>query len=103
MEGVPDPPQAHGVLSPLFFRIVGKGKPLGGTGIDEKNLFMVGEGGQDCFAYLAQRQAKDGKGLAIESFGLDLLSGKPEGVAILDGIINYARNPLMTVIMRQCP
>ena len=81
----------EGVLSPLLFRIVGKGKPLSGVGIDEKNLFMVGEGGQGCFAYLARREANDGKGFAIESFGLDLMSGKPEGVAILDGIVAHLR------------
>ena len=62
-------------------------------GIDEKHLFMVGEGGQGCFAYLMRRQAKDGRGFAIESFGLDFLAGKPEGVAILDGMIDYVQNP----------
>ena len=81
----------EGVLSPLLFRIVGKGKPLDGTGIDQKGLLMVGEGGQGCFAYLARRQAKDGKGVAIESFGLDLLSGLPEATAILDGVIDELR------------
>ena len=81
----------EGVLSPLLFRIVGKGKPLDGAGVDEKGLLMVGEGGQGCFAYLARRQAKDGKGLAIESFGLDLLSGLPEATAILDGAIDELR------------
>ena len=78
----------EGALSPLLFRIVGKGKPLDGAGIDEKDLYMVGEGGQGCFAYLARRQSKDGKGVAIESFGLDLLSGLPEATAILDGVID---------------
>ena len=81
----------EGVLSPLLFRIVGKGKPLDGAGIDEKDLLMVGEGGQGCFAYLVRRQAKDGKGVAIESFGLDLLSGLPEATAILDGMIDELR------------
>ena len=79
----------EGFLSPLLFRIIGNGKPLSGSGIAEKDLFMVGEGRDDCFAYLAQR--KVGEGVAVESFGLDLLSGKPEGTAILDGMINFAR------------
>ena len=78
----------EGALSPLIFRIVGKGKPLGGAGMDERDLFMVGEGGSDCFAYLARRRI--GEVRAVESFGLDLLSGKPEGTAILDGMIRYA-------------
>ena len=51
---------------------------------------MVGEGGGDCYAYLARRRA--GSGIAIESFGLDLLSGTPEGTAILDGMLEFARS-----------
>ncbi|MBR3221176.1 MAG: hypothetical protein IKF72_03010 [Kiritimatiellae bacterium] len=79
----------EGFLSPLLFRIIGNGKPLAGSGIAEKDLFMVGEGREECFAYLAQRNVGDG--VAVESFGLDLLSGKPEGAAILDGMIDFAR------------
>ena len=80
----------EGYLSPLLFRIVGKGRPLDDAGYREDDLFMVGEGGKKCFAYLARRKA--GEGIAVESFGLDLLSGRPEGEALLDGIIDYARN-----------
>ena len=79
----------EGHLSPLLFRIVGKGKPLAGSGYKEEDLFMVGEGGEKCFTYLAMR--KVGEGMVVESFGLDLLSGKPEGEAILDGMIDYTR------------
>ena len=79
----------EGVLSPLLFRIVGKGFPLIGGRRDENDLFMVGEGGSDCYTYLARR--RKGKGVVYESFGLDLLSGKPEGTAILDGMIDCAR------------
>ena len=79
----------EGFLSPLLFRIIGNGRRLFGSGIAEKDLFMVGEGREDCFAYLARRRVGDG--VAVESFGLDLLSGKPEGTAILDGMINFAR------------
>ena len=79
----------EGHLSPLLFRIVGVGLPLRGAGREVKDLLMVGEGGQDCFAYVALR--RDSKGLAVESFGLDLLSGKPEANALLDGMIDYAR------------
>ena len=82
----------EGVLSPLLFRIIGKGKPLARSGIAESDLFMVGEGGSECSAYLFRR--KVGQGKAIESCGLDLLSGNPEGSAILDGMINFARNGL---------
>ena len=78
-----------GHLSPLLFRIVGNGKPLDGAGYKEEDLFMVGEGGKECFAYLAKR--KVGEGVVVESFGIDLLSGTPEGTVILDGMFDYAR------------
>ena len=80
----------EGHMSPLVFRIVGEGLPLRGSGRDGKDLLMVGEGGQDCFAYVALRRG--GGGLAVESFGLDLISGKPEGTAILDGMIDFTRS-----------
>ena len=79
----------EGFLSPLLFRIVGTGKPLDGAAYKEEDLFMVGEGGEKCFAYLGRRNVGDG--VVVESFGLDLLSGKPEGTAILDGVIDYVR------------
>ena len=80
----------EGHMSPLVFRIVGEGLPLRGAGREGKDLLMVGEGGQDCFAYVALRRG--GGGLAVESFGLDLVSGKPEGTAILDGMIDFTRS-----------
>ena len=52
---------------------------------------MVGEGGSGCFVYLALRRAKDGRGAAVESFGLDLLSGLPEAAVLLDGMVDYVR------------
>ena len=88
----------EGYLSPLLFRIVGVGLPLRGAGREVKDLLMVGEGGQDCFAYVALRRSD--KGLAVESFGLDLLSGKPEGTALLDGMIDYARESVAASIDR---
>ena len=71
---------------PLLFRIIGKGKPLDGVAKDGAELLMVGEGGNECFAYLVRR--REGGSDVLESFGLDLLSGKPEGTAILDGMIS---------------
>ena len=79
----------EGVLSPLLFRVIGKGLPLGdGTALAGKTPLMVGEGGADCFAYVVESE-RDGARL-VESFGLDLLSCKPEGTAILDGMIARA-------------
>ena len=79
----------EGVLSPLIFRIIGNGLPLKGSRRSADDLFMVGEGGDDCYLYLARRV--EGKGVVFESFGLDLLSGTPEGASILDGMIGCAR------------
>ena len=80
----------EGFLSPLLFRVVGKGRPLGdGSGMAGKSLLMVGEGGTDCYAYVAE-SARGGARL-VESFGLDLLSGKPEAAAVFDGMVARAR------------
>ena len=76
----------EGCLSPLLFRIIGKGKPLDGAVKDVAELLMVGEGGNECFAYLVRR--REGGSDVLESFGIDLLSGKPEGTSILDGMIS---------------
>ncbi len=79
----------EGFLSPLIFRIIGNGLPLKDSKRGADDLFMVGEGGDDCYLYLARRV--EGNGVAFESFGLDLLSGKPEGASILHGMIDCAR------------
>ena len=76
----------EGVLSPLLFCIIGRGRPLEDSSIDEKDLLMAGEGGSGCFAYLMHRRECGRE--VLESFGLDILSGKPEGTAILDGMIS---------------
>ena len=81
----------EGVLSPLLFRIIGNVKELAGSQHGESELFMVGEGGSGCFVYLALRRAKGGLGVAVESFGIDLLSGLPEAAVLLDGMIDYVR------------
>lgn len=79
----------EGVLSPLLFRVVGEGAPLGKVKDSVGEPLMIAEGGTDCFVYLARRK-KAGAGTVLESFGLDLLSGTPEGTAILDGMIDAA-------------
>ncbi|MBR4654874.1 MAG: hypothetical protein IKO72_16070 [Kiritimatiellae bacterium] len=78
-----------GYLSPLLFRILGRGRALNVEPRYKGEFFMVGEGGSDCFVYLARRAI--GSCDVLESFGLDLLSGKPEGTAILDGMIDFLR------------
>ena len=80
-----------GVFDQLFFRIGREGTPLPVVGVGEKDLVMFGEGGEHCYAYLAERHKKGGaKGFMVS--GLDLLTDTPEGTAILDGIIAWLRD-----------
>lgn len=88
-----------GALSPLSFRILKQGRPLPFAGILPDEMIVVGEGGQGYFLYAAE--ARMGAGRALMTFGLDVLSGTPEGTCLLDGLIRYARsdafNPKGTV------
>ena len=46
------------------------------VGVGEKDLVMFGEGGEHCYAYLAERHKKGGaKGFMVS--GLDLLTDTP--------------------------
>jgi hypothetical protein len=81
----------EGYLSPLAFRILKTGQRLpafGGLHPDE--MFIVGEGLDSYFLYAGEGRA--GQGRALVTFGLDLLSGHPEGTCLLDGLIRYARS-----------
>ena len=48
---------------------------------------VVGEGGADCFVYLAERRV--GPSRVLECHGLDLQSDTPEGNALLAGFVRY--------------
>ena len=50
-------------------------------------LVVDSEGRDVCYAHLAEI----GNGGHLASWGLDLLSGRPEATAILDGMIDYIR------------
>ena len=78
----------EGVLSPLLFGTIGKGRKLPFTGADARTLIVAGEGGAACYAYMAEPE----KGRSLATWGLDLLSGRPEATAILDGMISYLAN-----------
>lgn len=81
----------EGFLSPLAFRILKTGQKLPAfSGLHPDEMFIVGEGLDSYFLYAAQGRA--GQGKALLTFGLDLLSGHPEGTCILDGLIQYARS-----------
>ena len=75
----------EGFLSPLLFGTIGKGRKLPFAGADAKTLIIAGEGGDSCYAYMAELES----GRQIATWGLDLTSGRPEATAILDGIISY--------------
>ena len=80
----------EGVLTPLMFRIVKEGAhPLSSGGLRLSAPLIVGEGRKDCYLYLGEVEC--GKGRMMASFGLDVLSGTPEGTALLDGIMDELR------------
>ena len=80
-----------GYLSPLAFRILKKGQKLPALrGLPPDQMFVVGEGLDSYFLYAGEARIKQGR--ALMTFGLDLVSGYPEGTSILDGLIRYARS-----------
>lgn len=80
----------NGCLSPLTFRIVKEGRPLPFPGVSPENMIVVGEGRENFFLYAGEAQCD--KGRAIFTYGLDLLSGTPESLCILDAMIRYAQS-----------
>ena len=80
----------EGALTPLLFRVVKEGAfELSRKELTVVSPVIVGEGKKDCFLYLGEIKADQGRHMA--SFGLDILSGTPEGTAILDGVIDELR------------
>jgi len=78
----------EGALTPLLFRIVkDKGLALPALGLKGDDLIIVGEGGEQCCCYLAERRIGASKVLACH--GLDLVSDLPEGNALLAGMVEY--------------
>ena len=75
-----------GLISPLLFRILKEGRKLPVSGIAQKDLIVAGEGGSACYLYLAERRGSGGGRVFVVS-GLDILSGYPEGNAILRGLL----------------
>ena len=80
----------EGVMTPLLFRIVKEGgHPLLSKDLKLAGPMIVGEGRKDCYLYLGELEVD--KGRQIAAFGLDILSGTPEGSALFDGIIDELR------------
>ena len=76
-----------GCFDELFFRIGRKGLKLPVAGFDEKDLFMVGEGGEACYLYLARRTLPNGARHDLIA-GLDVTTDTPEAAALLRGAID---------------
>ena len=82
----------EGVMTPLMFRIVKEGAhPLSAKSLEIAEPVVVGEGKKDCYLYLGEVKCAVLGARHIAAFGLDLLSGTPEGTAILDGIVDELR------------
>lgn len=79
-----------GFLSPLAFRILKQGLKLPLEGMLPEEMIVVGEGLDAWFLYAGE--ARIGAGRALLTFGLDLLSGTPEGTCLLDSAIRHARS-----------
>ena len=81
----------EGYLSPLAFRILKTGLKLPSmAGLHPDDLFVVGEGFNSYYLYAGQARVK--RGGVLMTFGLDLLSGHPEGTCLLDGLIRYVQS-----------
>ena len=87
----------EGVLTPLLFRILKKGRELPAADMHPDDMIIVGEGGEKCYLYLGERQG--GAARAFECHGLDLLSDLPEGNCLLDALVDEAarKRPLRVV------
>lgn len=81
-----------GNLSPLWFRLIKRGLPLP---IDPKygelTHFAVGEGQKQYFTYICEKTGQDGQRLLM-THGVDLLADTPEGVYLLDMMIDHVRS-----------
>ena len=89
----------EGSLTPLLFRVVKEGAyELSRKELKVAAPIVVGEGKKDCYLYLGEIEAE--KGRHIAAFGLDVLSGRPESAALLDGIVDVLRVPLLAAFAR---
>ena len=79
LDGLPH----DGCLSPLFFRLLKRGRPLPFAPVPREKLIAVGEGRDAYFCYLG------GDETALYAFGLDVLNGHPEATSLLDGLVDY--------------
>ena len=78
-------------MTPLWFRLVkDTGLALPAKGIAPQDMIIVGEGGEACFVYMAERRI--GNSRVLECHGLDLDSDIPEGNALLARLVDYLKS-----------
>ena len=80
-------------LSTLHFRLFKRGLRLPVAGFANENLAVVSEEGKGCFAHLGARADRRG-GRHLFAYGLAVDPKLPESVAIVDGLVDFARQPL---------
>lgn len=86
-------------LSTLHRRIFKKGLRLPIKGVDRRSLVAICEEGDGCYAHLAAFvDARGGRHLI--AYGLALDRDFPEAIAILDGLVDYARRPVTAAELR---
>ena len=76
-------------ISPLWFRLIKKGRPITNP-IPYENMeyLAIGEGRDGYFMYAAQATVGK-KGIILMTHGLDILSGTPEAMYLLDQMLEY--------------
>ena len=85
------PPCDH--LSTLHFRIFKRGRRMPVRGFPVSSLSVISEEGGGCYAHLGERVDRGG-GRHIFVHGLVLDAGLPESLALIDGIVARAREPV---------
>jgi hypothetical protein len=80
-----------GYISPLWFRLIKKGMPITKSmPFENMEYLALGEGPGEYFMYAAQ--ATTGKnGKVLMTYGLDILSGTPEAMYLLDEMLQYIK------------
>ena len=78
-----------GTLSPLWFRIVGEGRDMKRADIPERDVVVVGEGGETCYCYVSVSPLPGG-GKTVRTWGLDVTANLPEASFLLNALTDVA-------------
>lgn len=89
-------------LSTLHFRIFKKGLEMPVKDFPPSALAAISEEQATCRAHLGERMTEKGGRRHIFAYGLALDQPLPESVAILDGLIDRARNTDAACVLGTC-